>query len=310
MKTILHKNFLLQNGYGKRLYHAVAAALPIIDPHNHIDPAALSANKKFDNLYQLWIQHDPYKHRAMRICGVAEELITGSRSDYEKFLAWAECYPCTAGNPLFHWCAMELKEVFGIKKMLTADNAKAIWDEANKKLSKKGYGALDIVKKLGVEILCTSDDLLDSLEHHTALANQKNSVTCLPSLRSDSILLFQPSWMDRLQRATDIHINDLNTYKSAIINRLDFFDNNGCLLSDHSLDSGFRFIQTNEETAAAIFSQVVNGQALSDNEKTSLQSYVLHFLGIEYAKRNWKMQLHMGAHRYTSSVLREKLGPA
>jgi glucuronate isomerase len=314
MKSFYNKNFLLQNTYGKRLYHEVAAALPIIDPHNHIDPSALSTNKKFENIYQLWVQHDPYKHRAMRLFGMPEELITGNRSDYEKFLAWAQCYPHTAGNPLFHWSAMELKEVFGIKEILTPENAKQVWEEANKKLAKKGYGALDIIKGLGVEMLCTSDDLLDSLEHHLSLWGQQSSVLCLPSLRSDSIIAFTGpafcTWLDKLKATTDVDVHTLQSYKEAIIRRLKFFDEAGCLLSDHSLDSGFRFIPTDESTAATLFKSVLNREPIGDNDAIKLQSHLLHFLGIEYAKRKWKMQLHIGAHRYTSSVLRDRLGPA
>ncbi len=313
MKSLYDKNFLLKNAQGKRLYHEVAAVLPIIDPHNHIDPAALAVNKRFKNIYQLWVQHDPYKHRAMRIFGVAEDLITGDKPDYEKFLAWAECLPHTVGNPLFHWCCMELKEVFGIKDILTPDNAKKIWETANKKLAKKASGALDIVKNLGVEMLCTSDDLLDDLAHHQALAKQQSGLTCLPSLRSDSIINFDAkflSWLNKLQQSTNIHVVDLPSYKEALVNRLDFFDAAGCLLSDHSLDSGFSFVSTREEAASTLFKKVLAGEALVNEESISLQSHLLHFLGKEYAARNWKMQLHIGAHRYTSSVLRAKLGPA
>ena len=314
MKSFYHKDFLLQNTYGKRLYHDVAAALPIIDPHNHIDPSALSTNKKFQNIYQLWVQHDPYKHRAMRMYGIAEELVTGSRSDYEKFLAWAECYPHTAGNPLFHWCAMELQEVFGIKEMLTVGSAKQIWEGANKKLAKKGFGALAIIKNLGVELLCTSDDLLDDLAHHISLSKHQNGVVCLPSLRSDSIIAFNSPafylWLSKLKGITYVDVNTLQTYKDAVIKRLDFFDEVGCLLSDHSLDSGFEFIQTGEAIATDLFRQLLEGAALTNHGLIKLQSHLLHFLGKEYANRKWGMQLHMGAHRYTSTNMRNKLGPA
>ena len=189
-----HNDFLLYNAAGKRLFHEIASTLPVIDPHNHIDPAALASNKRFESIYGLWVQSDPYKHRAMRICGIAEEYITGDRPDYEKFLAWATCCIHTAGSPLFHWCAMELKEVFGIDEPLTPGNAKQIWETSNRKLAQEGLGALDIVKGLGVEMLCTSDDLLDTLEHHQALASQ-GDIRCLPSLRSDSIIAFdQPGF--------------------------------------------------------------------------------------------------------------------
>ena len=131
MKIFNDKDFLLQNDYGKKLYHNVASSLPIIDPHNHIDPSSLSNNIKFENIYQLWIEKDPYKHRAMRIFGIPEELITGTLPDYDKFLAWADCFPHTMGNPLFHWSCVELKQIFGIDEILSSANARQIWDKGN-----------------------------------------------------------------------------------------------------------------------------------------------------------------------------------
>jgi glucuronate isomerase len=314
MKNIYTNDFLLTNAWGKRLFHDVAKSLPIIDWHNHVDPSVLATNKSFDNVYQLWVQNDPYKHRAMRIYGVPESLITGSEaSDYDKFLAWADCLQHTVGNPLFHWSCMELKQVFGIDAVLTLENAKDIWEKANRILKQKDFGAKDIVKRFGLEILCTSDDLLDSLESHIALSKQSD-LTCLPSLRSDSIIAFnQPSffsWLEKLEGLTDIKIKNLSDYKKAIINRLDFFDINGCLLSDHSFDSGFKYVSGDPSVSATIFEHFLKKKTISDNDFVQLQSYFLNFLGLEYAKRQWKMQLHIGAHRFTSSTLRKKVGAA
>lgn len=313
MNTFNDTNFLLFNDYGKRLYHDVAAGLPIVDPHNHIDIVALTANKKFENLYQLWVQNDPYKHRAMRICGVAEDLITGDKPDYEKFKAWVECFPSTVGNPLFHWCCMELKELFGIEEILSVKNAKQIWDKINAILQREDFAALNILKTFGVELLCTSDDLLDSLEHHIAFAKQANQVSCLPSLRSDSIINFNNSfyhWLQKLQNITGIEIRSLAYYKQAINNRLDFFNTAGCLLSDHSLDSGFAFIETSLDDAEKIFGDLISKVIITEHDTIRLQSHLLHYLGKEYAVRNWKMQLHIGAYRNTSTILKSKVGPA
>lgn len=314
MKRFNDIDFLLLNNYGKKLYHEVAAALPVIDPHNHIDAAALAGNKKFENIYQLWVQNDPYKHRAMRIYGVAEDLITGTRPDYEKFLAWADCFPHTLGNPLFHWSCMELKRLFGIDEILTTSNAKQIWEKADTLLKQDKFAALNIVKDFAVELLCTSDDLADSLEHHLTLAKQQNGISCLPSLRSDSILGFnQPlfaDWLNKIAALTAVEITDLDKYKAAIINRLDFFDAAGCLLSDHSFDSGFSYNSFNTDAADDLFKKVLEKQILSTAAQINLQSHLLHFLGKEYARRKWKMQLHIGAYRYSSSVLRSKVGPA
>jgi len=314
MKPFNDKDFLLLNDYGKKLYHDVATALPIIDPHNHIDTVFLAANKSFENLYQLWVQHDPYKHRAMRIYGIAEELITGNKPDYEKFFAWAECLPYTAGNPLFHWSCLELKNLFGINEILSPANAQIIWDTANNLLKQEKYTSLNMLKNFGVELLCTSDDLNDSLEHHLLLARKEKTITCLPSLRGDSIVNFNQTsffnWLEKLQSITSIKVTNLNTYKDAINKRLDFFNEANCLLSDHSLDSGYKYISCSNEKASFLFSKLINKDLLINEEIVNLQSYLLHFLGQEYAKRNWKMQLHIGAHRFTSSLLRNKVGPS
>lgn len=220
----------------------------------------------------------------------------------------------TAGNPLFHWSCMKLKELFGIKEILNPHNAREIWDIAGKFLEGDRYYAFDIIKRFGVEMLCTSDDLLDTLEHHAALTEKQNGISCLPSLRSDSIITFnQPlfyTWLEKLQSATGTVITSLDTYKTAIIQRLDFFDQAGCLLSDHALDSGFGFIETDTSVAAGLFKNVLNKETPGEEDLIRLQSHLLHFLGTEYAKRKWKMQLHIGAYRYTSTLLREKTGPA
>ncbi len=314
MKNIYNDMFLLSNALGKKLYHEVAAALPIIDFHNHIDIAALAVNKRYENIYQLWVQQDPYKHRAMRICGIAENRITGTATEEDKFRAWAECMEATAGNPLFHWSCMELYFLIQSKEILTPKNAGKIWKAANKNLQKKDWCALDIVKKSGVEMLCTSDDLLDTLEHHIAISKQQENISCLPSLRGDSMIAFhQPTfffWLEKLKAITHLSIHNLEDYKAAICKRLDFFDKAGCLLSDHSLDDGFQFIPTDAATAMTLFQQLLNKEDLSAIEIIALQSCLLHFLGTEYAKRKWKLQLHVGAHRYTSSRLRKLAGGA
>lgn len=313
MNTFNDADFLLMNDYGKKLYHEVAAKMPIIDPHNHIDLTAFVANHSFENIAQLLVKNDPYKHRAMRIYGIDESFITGNASDYEKFQAWASCFPSTVGNPLFHWGCMELKALFGIDTILNPQTADQIWQQANRLLQAPGLGAVDIVKKFGVEMFCTSDDLLDSLSVHIDLAQQNNGLTCLPSLRSDSIINFNASfygWVEKLQDITQIKINTLADYKNAVGQRLDFFDAAGCLLSDHSLDSGFSFIPTSAEDAALLFADFLNQQTVDKNDLVRLQSHLLYYLGMEYAKRQWKMQLHIGAYRYTSSVLRNKVGPA
>jgi glucuronate isomerase len=310
-------NFLLTNSIAQKLYVDHAQKLPIIDWHNHIDPALIAQNTSFENLYQLWVQKDPYKHRAMRICGIPESLITGEdASDYDKFIAWAQCFQKTIGNPLFHWSCMELKQLFGIDALLSPENAHEIWGKANELLKHESFNARAIVQKFGVELLCTSDDLLDSLTHHIEYAQSGDATrfACLPSLRSDSIISFNSGnffdWMKRLEQLTDVSISDLKDYLRAIKIRLDFFNDHGCLLSDHSLDSGFQYKRMATPDAEEMFKALLTGKILSDTELVQLQSYLLHFLGKEYAARNWKMQLHIGAFRFTNTKLRAKLGAA
>ena len=306
-------NFLLFSNTAEKLYLEIKG-LPVVDPHNHVDPATLAANKPFENIYQLWIKPDQYKSRAMRQLGVKEKFITGKASDFEKFSAWAESLQQTVGNPIFHWSCMELKDFFGINEILSRQNAERIWNDTNSMLREEQFTPVNILKKAGVELMCTSDDLLDSLQHHIAFKSRHHFFSCLPSLRGDSILAFQQPqfdrWFSKLESLSQVAIDDLASYKAAIIRRLDFFDEVGCLLSDHSLDTGFDFSLVDELTASSLFRSVLHKKPLSGKEAMMLQSHMLHFLGTQYAIRDWKMQLHMGANRYTSSRLREIAGPA
>ena len=309
----LEENFLLYNDVGRKLYQQVKS-LPLVDPHNHIDPAALSANSKYDNVYQLWIKPDQYKNRAMRQLGIAENLITGSASDYDKYIAWARSLKHTVGNPLFHWSCMELKQIFGINEVLTEANAERVWNVTNELLQQDQLRPQSILRSFNLELLCTSDDLLDTLDDHINLLKQPITFACLPSFRGDNIVSFQQAsfvqWLTRLQSLTSFEVVDLNSYKEAVCRRLDFFDEAGCLLSDHSLDSGFVYLYCDEVTAEKIFLKVLGAKGLEDREYAQLQSYMLSYLGIEYSKRKWKMQLHVGANRHTSSRLRAVAGPA
>ena len=217
--TILHDDFLLRNDRGRSLYHEVAAGLPIIDLHNHIDPATVATNRTFGTIQEAWVSGDPYKHRAMRICGVPERLITGDAPDAEKFMAWARCVKKTIGNPLFHWSCMELQTIFGIDDVLDERNAPAIWEQTNALLATDDFRAWTILERFRVERLCTSDDLADSLTHHRSMAEQNNAMECLPSLRGDSIVAFaQPTfqtWLAKISEQTGIDITDLASFPTS-----------------------------------------------------------------------------------------------
>lgn len=303
----LAEDFMLNSSLAKELYK-VACKLPILDYHNHLNPSAILENKKFKNITQLWIQDDQYKHRLMRINGIEEEFITGAATDLEKFLAWMRTFPRTLGNPLYHWSQLEIRDVFGSNIDLVNDDPLKIWDECNAMLGEEGFSAIDILTKWNSEILCTSDDLLDPLEAHRIISNRENKITVLPSLRSDSILAFETEgyldWLKSLELILSTKITNLETFQNAIKKRLDYFQEAGCRLSDHGLDSGFLFSKTTEDVADGIFSKLLDGAALTTEEILALKSNTLSFLGVEYGKRKLTMQLHMGAQRVTSSRLK------
>jgi glucuronate isomerase len=312
-ENFIHKNFYLQSPLAEELYHTHAKDLPLVDFHNHLNPEDLATNKKFANLAEAWLIHDPYKHRAMRICGVPEIGITGNASEMEKFRNWAATVPKTLGNPLFLWNALELKRVFDVDEILSEKNAGRIWEQCNIQLEQEGFGAVDILKKLGVEILCTSDDLTDDLSlHQKATAEQQIKV--YPSLRGDSAVnIEQPgfkNWLEKLEILSHKQIKTFEDFKSAITVQLDKLYEVGCRLADHSLDGGFKFKKSEEPDASEIFKNLINGNIPNKEELTGYKNYMLHFLGTEYSQRGMTLQLHIGAQRFTSSRLRKLAGPA
>jgi glucuronate isomerase len=314
MKNFMTDNFLLQNKIAERLYHEVAGNLPVIDYHNHLKPGNLAENKLHDNIAGLWLINDQYKHRAMRINGIPEQYITGNASDKEKFMKWCGTFPNTIGNPLYHWSMMEMKKFFGIQQPLTPHNAGSIWDECNKKIQDEQLGEMDILSRWNVEILCTSDDLLENITQHAKASQNKFGITVKPSLRGDSILNVENdnfmSWLNDLSAKSNIPVNNLDDYLSAVKNRLDDFDNKGCKVSDHAIDAGFEFVDPQHINPEKIFAKKINGQSINKHELAQIQSWLLQFLSIEYTKRNWFMQLHIGAQRFTSSRLRALAGSA
>lgn len=251
------KDFLLKTKTARRLYHEHAEELPIIDYHSHLDARDLADDRAFENLTQLWLASDPYKHRAMRIAGVPERLITGDASDREKFDAWAATVPQTLGNPLFHWTALELKRYFGVGEMLSPETTGSVWDECNEKLRSPEFSARQLITRANVECLCTSDRLSDDLQAHARLATSGFKTRVLPSLRVD-----------------ELPTGD----RASIVEQLDIFDRMGCRVADHAL--------------------------------VEFDSEMLRFLGCEYGRRGWIMQLHIGAQRQTSTRLRNLAGPA
>ncbi len=314
MTPFIHDDFLLNSDTAKNLYHDIAKGLPIVDYHNHLNPQDLAHNRQFDNIAQLWVISDPYKHRAMRINGMPERLITGNATDKEKFLAWAGTVPYTMGNPLFQWTALELKRVFGIDNLLCKETAGEIWNQCNEKLEQENFRAACLLKSFNTELVCTSDDLLDDFQAHHKATEKAYGFKVLPSLRGDSAVAFETSgfyaWLDTLQQQIRRNIKSLDDFTGALFERLDILQEAGCLAADHALDNGCMIGNGDQSKANRLFKSVLARDPLDSFDQSVLKSFLLNALGKEYGQRGWWMLLHIGAQRYTSTRLRTLAGPA
>lgn len=310
MKTFITEDFLLYNDTAKELYHNTAKDLPIFDYHNHLNQKEILEDKKYKNLFEIWLAGDHYKWRAMRANGIEEEYITGEKSDYEKFLAWSKTVPMTIGNPLYHWTHLELLRYFNIDTLLDEKSAPAIWEEANEKL--EGLSARTLLEKQKVEFVGTTDDPTDDLSSHIKIKEEGYKITVSPSFRPDKGLNIEkeefPSWVEKLKEATDISIEDYDDFLEAFANRVDFFDEHGCRSSDHGIDTMFYEEGTKEEVAS-IFLKRINGENLSKKEVDQFKTFTLLRLGELYAEKGWIMQLHIGALRNNNTRMFKQLGP-
>jgi glucuronate isomerase len=313
MNHYLGDDFLLVSTVGRSLYHDHAAALPVIDYHCHIDPQAVADDRRFADVAELWVCGDPYKWRAMRMNGIPEREITGSASNLDKFRAWAATVPYTIGNPLFHWTGLELKRYFGVDELLQPRTADAIWARCNRRLGTPEYSARGLLRQAKVEVLCTSDDLLDTLTPHRRMRDEGGDLTMLPSLRADSLVAVDTpgftAFCRSLAELTGIRVDSIAAYKAAVRIRLDVFGELGCRVADHALDQPV-FEPVADDVAARVFERVLAGAESSALERMQLKTALLVFAGAEYHRRNWIMQLHIGAQRATSQRLRDLAGPA
>lgn len=300
----INQDFLLESGLACDLYHSYAEPCPIIDFHNHLPIKDFCKDSTSPDIGTLWVCSDPYKHRAMRILGVDERLISGDGATREKFDAWCAVFLNTIGNPLFHWSILELNRFFGITLVPTIDNAQIIWDQCNSLLEKGEITPASILKKVGVTYATTSDDLFDDVSIHK-VATEHSGILFSPSLRADSLIAVGRNAFEDVVLKTGS--SDLDSYLAFISRRLDEFDRFGCKLSDHALDNGFCYIDTPENKAKELF---INRESLDSKEIVMLKSFLLHWLGQQYSKRGWAMQLHIGAERYTCSRLRAAAGAA
>jgi len=313
MKAFIHDDFLLGSKPARRLYHKFAADEPIFDYHCHISPKDIAENRQFKNLFEIWLEGDHYKWRAMRSNGVAEKFVTGSATPEQKFNAWAKTVPHTLRNPLYHWTHLELKRYFGITDMLSEKTAAKIWKTANAKLATPAFTTQGLLKKMKVKVVCTTDDPVDSLEFHRAFAKTNHPTKMLPAFRPDKALTVNSpagfnKWIEQLAAAANTDINGFSAFISALEKRHEYFHSQGCRLSDHGLNHCFADF-CSEKVAAGIFDKARAGAEISPLEHAQFASFMMVFFGHLDAKRGWTKQLHLGALRNNNDRLLKQLGP-
>lgn len=311
MRDFIHDDFLLETSYAQELYHTYAKNQPIIDFHCHLPVKEIAENKEFANMSQLWIEGDHYKWRAMRALGIEEKYITGDATDEEKFQKWAETVPYCLRNPLYHWTHLELNRYFGIHELLDAKNAPTIYKKCNEKLVQPEFLPQNLIERMNVKVVCTTDDPLDDLSHHSTLANSTYDVQIRPTFRPDGLIdIDKESFTDylaELSQITGTPIVDLESLKEAILSRVEHFHQNGCRLSDHGLPHAYGQSFTEAEIDQIIKLRLQN-KPISGKEILQYKSAILISLAEIYAEKNWVMQLHLGPIRDTNQAILDRIG--
>lgn len=314
MTEFIGKDFLLQTPTAKTLYHEHAAKMPIVDYHCHISPEELAKDHKFKNITEVWLGGDHYKWRLMRANGVDEKYITGDGDDYEKFLAYAKTLPRAIGNPLYAWTHLELQRFFDCYTVLSEDTAEEIWNYCNDKLQNNpDFSARGLVARSNVTALATTDDPLDTLEWHEALAADDSFKTKVyPAWRPDKAIVIAndifPEYISKLSAVAGVAISSFKDVCSALAVRMDHFDKHGCRASDHGIN-GVTYAPATTEELDAILAKRLAGNSLSQKEIDQYEYNMLVFLGGEYHKRNWVFEIHIGAGRNANDRMFAELGP-
>jgi len=311
--SFVHEDFLLHSEPARELYHAYAENEAILDYHCHLLPKDIAENRQFKDLYEIWLEGDHYKWRAMRANGVSEKYCTGDAAAFEKFRAWAGTVPQTLRSPLYHWTHLELKRYFGIDETLDEGNARRIWDHANAELQTDELRPRGIFSKFRVRAICTTDDPVDDLQWHKQIASSGDLTRVYPAFRPDKALGISESvaynaWLDRLSETSNRHIAKLNDLLDALKIRHDDFHSVGCRLSDHGLGYCYSAFCTEHE-AAAIFARAREGRAVSDVEQQRFAAFLMLYFGHLDASKGWTKQLHLGAMRNVSSRGMQRWGP-
>lgn len=312
MKKFMDKDFLLSTETAKKLY-AACENTPIFDWHCHLSPKEIYENKEPADIAYLWLAGDHYKWRGMRSCGISEEYITGDKSPYEKFKAWAEAVPNFIGNPLYHWTHLELQRYFGIYETLSPATCDKIWEETNAKIKAGGYTPRELIEKSNVACVCTTDDAADTLEYHKLLAEDK-SFKCkvLPAFRPDKALGIElpgyNDWVKALENVMNKKVESFTELKAALLSRIEFFAEMGCRASDHAF-TYVPYKRADEAELNRIFKKRLSGEALTKDETDAYKTELMLFLANEYAKLQWGMEIHIGAMRNNNTAMFKKLGP-
>ncbi len=313
MKAFMDQDFLLATETAKTLYHEYAEKMPVLDYHCHINPREIAEDRQFENITQVWLGGDHYKWRFMRSCGVDEFYITGGASDKEKFMKWAECIGKAIGNPLYHWSHLELQRYFGYHGALSAKTAEEVWELCNKKLAEPSMSVRNIIRQSNVTLICTTDDPVDSLEWHKMIAADESfDVKVLPAWRPDKAMNIEKpeylEYLDKLSAVSGVAIRNFEDLKKALSNRMDFFASMGCSVSDHALEY-VMYAPASDVEIEAIFAKRLSGGTVTREEELKFKTAFMLFVGSEYTKRDWAMQLHYGCKRDNNTTMYNKLGP-
>lgn len=312
MENFMDSNFLLETATARQLYHDYAAQMPILDFHCHLSPQQIFENKPFSDVGEAWLAGDHYKWRIMRACGIDEEYITGSKSFREKFQAYAQALQNAIGNPLYHWSHLELQRFFDIYEPLTPESADRIFDAASAKLAQPEWSPRGLVERSNVMGVFTTDDPADTLEWHKKLVEDESFKPLVyPAFRPDKYINIEApefaSYVKRLGASENTEITSVQELKAVLSKRIEHFAANNCRASDHGL-SGLFYREATDAEVEAAFAKALKGEALTADEYAAYQTSIMLFLGREYHKRDWVMEIHIQAIRNNSKRLHEKLG--
>ncbi|MFH6957025.1 glucuronate isomerase [Flavobacterium aquidurense] len=310
-QTFINDNFLLENKFAEELYHNYSKNQPIIDYHNHLNPQFIAEDKIFDNITQVWINGDHYKWRAMRTLGINEQFVTGNGSDKDKFINWAKTVPYTMRNPLYHWTHLELARYFDIYDLLNEKSAEKIYIETTEKINSQAYSTQNLLKKVNAELVCTTEDPIDSLEFHQKLTKNPIGTKMSTAFRPDKAILISNdgynAYLDTLGDVSGVAIHTYTDLCSALRKRIEFFNQNGCKLSDHGLDQIY-FENFTESEVASIFKKKRENRIITPEEGLKFQSAILLFLSETYHEFGWVQQFHLGALRNNNARMHSILG--